>query len=107
MRIAFDVDGTLITLNEYPEYGGREQPRWEIVEMLKTLHRAGHEIVVWSGGGGDYAELWVRRLFLKPYVKEACGKPITAPTFEGKRLPFCDLCFDDEEVNLAKVNVKV
>ena len=93
--IAFDVDGTLI--------GDKDIPRWNIVDMLKTLHMAGHTIIVWTGGGKDYAEVWVKRLFLQDFVHSCRMKPISEETM----LDEVDLCFDDEDVLLATVNIKV
>lgn len=96
MKIAFDVDGTLIS---FPD----DQPRRNIIEMLITLRMSGHDIIVWSGGGKEYAEVWVKRLFLAPYVQLVMEKPLHRID-EG---PFADICFDDEEVKLATVNVRV
>lgn len=101
MKIAFDVDGTLITLSN-------DRPRWDIVEMVHTLKKCGHTIIVWSGGGKDYADMWVRRLFLEGAVDEICAKPIIAPSLGGKeRAYYCDVAFDDEQVLLGRVNIKV
>ncbi len=92
MTIAFDVDGTL--LDEH------DKPREEIVAILKALSRAGHDIFVWSGGGVSYAEQRVRDLDLKKYSKiKGC---IQKSAGSG-----IDMCFDDQEVNLARVNVRV
>ena len=101
MKIAFDVDGTLITLSN-------DRPRWDVIDMLRTLKKCGHTITVWSGGGKDYADMWVRRLFLEDAVDEICGKPLIAPLVDGKeRVHFCDIAFDDEQVLLGKINVRV
>lgn len=93
--IAFDVDGTLIRSDE--------SPRWDIIAMLKTLQLSGggNRIIVWSGGGKDYADLWVRRLFLKEYVDEIRSKPM------GEDYKKPDIAFDDEEVDLGIVNIRV
>lgn len=98
MKIAFDVDGTLIS---YPD----DQPRRDIVDMLITLRMCGHHIIVWSGGGKEYAEVWAKRLFLIPYVQEIMEKPLQTARIDGGT--FADICFDDEEVKLATVNVRV
>lgn len=64
--IAFDVDGTLIG-----ERGSHEN----ILTLLKIL--AGFKnvrVIVWSGGGKEYAESYVRRLDLEKYVKAVYSK---------------------------------
>jgi len=71
--IAFDVDGTLITNNDPDRVHGvaskDEVPHVPIINMLMVLSRFKNvRIVVWSGGGKDYAEVWGRRLGLDPYV---------------------------------------
>jgi len=93
--ICFDVDGTLI--------GEKDQPNWGIINMLKTLFDCGHTIIVWSGGGKDYAEIWVKRLFLDNYVSECRMKPRIAEDL----LDEIDVSFDDEDVTLAKCNIKI
>lgn len=53
-------------------------------------------MVLWSGSGVDWARRWGEKLGLKPdhiYIKE--------------KRDDVDLCFDDCEVDLAKVNIKV
>jgi len=52
---AFDVDGTLIDYNDVP--------REEIVEMARSLaFDPANTVIVWSGGGAEYAAMWARRL---------------------------------------------
>jgi len=98
MKIAFDVDGTLIHLTD-------DMPRRDVVDMLITLSTNGNEITVWSGGGKDYARVWVKRLFLDRYVTHIMEKPMHAAR-EGISTGI-DVCFDDETVELATVNIKL
>ncbi len=91
--IAFDVDGTLETYNN--------KPRWEVIDLMRNFHKLGHRIVVWSGGGKDYAEQKVRELKLTEFV-DACYDKLDAKD----RCP-ADIAFDDEFVQLAEVNIKV
>lgn len=65
-RIVFDVDGTLID-NE-------DSPRFEVIDMLRSFHAIGYTILVWSGGGEDYAQMRVRQLGLTKFVTAAYAK---------------------------------
>lgn len=94
MIIAFDVDGTLIS------YG--DKPRRDIIQMLITLSSLGNRIIVHSGGGKDYAEMWVRRLFLQEYVSECRDKSFVTPV--GKDI---DLAFDDDLGKFGRLTIKV
>lgn len=94
MIITFDVDGVLIDKDD--------KPRMEIINFLKVLARhKKNRVIVWSGGGEDYARLWVARLKLDNYVY-GCASKMGNVADAG-----VDLAIDDMEVNLAKVNLKV
>lgn len=58
--VLFDVDGTLIDSDD--------RPRNEVIAILDALHNVGTKICVWSGGGGDYVDMWMRRLGLDTVV---------------------------------------
>lgn len=90
--IAFDVDGTLIDNDD--------RPRKQVINALTFLHGLPNvKIVVWSGGGKDYAAMWCRRLAIEDYVDEVAGK-------DPQRV--VDIAFDDmPEVKLGKVQVIV
>lgn len=45
------------------------------VEQIKNHKRRGHQVVVWSYGGADYAEDIVKGLKLEEYVDVICCKP--------------------------------
>ena len=84
--VAFDVDGTLITFDDIPRY--------DVINTYKYFQRVGCEMIIWSGGGIDYATHWADKLGLKPdQVIE-----------KGSIVP--DIAFDDEDVDLGKVNIK-
>ncbi len=89
--VAFDVDGCLIDDDD--------NPRWPVVDILRAFHALGWSVAVWSGGGQDYARMWVRRLGISEFVD---GVPAKSDTFND-----FDLCFDDEIVTLAAVNVRL
>lgn len=92
IKIAFDVDGTLI--RKSPK--GEDVPRLEILLYLSFYHIVGDcEIFVWSGSGIEYANRWVEKLGLQDVTVVA----------KGSFIP--DIAVDDEEVTLGKVNLKV
>lgn len=88
MIVAFDCDGTLI------DYEGK--PRESIINLLKAFQAAGYcHVVVWSGGGIDYAKQIARNLNL------------TGVTIHAKGSIKVDLAIDDQEVKLGLVNMAV
>lgn len=96
--IAFDVDGTILN-NEGipPETPVHLRPQTsvnlEVVLLLQLLakHMKNTKIIVWSGGGKEYAEGVVRRYGLERYVSRCYGKSDYDPDTEGE----VDICFDD------------
>lgn len=96
--IAFDVDGTLITDGgAYPDISN---PR--IVELLKILSTFKNvRIVVWSGGGKEYAERWVRLLGVEDCVWKIASK------MEHKEIQ-PDIAIDDiQDTAIGKINLIV
>ncbi len=97
LRIAFDVDDTLLV----PAIATglkRDTPNYEVIAIYKWLQRQGHHMIIWSGGGEDYARTRAEQLGL--YADEI----ITKTT---ERINEVDIAFDDSDIKLAKVNVKV
>lgn len=92
MIVAFDVDGTLINFDNTPNY--------KVIDILRWFKSNGDRIIVWSGGGVDYANSWVRRLGLEVYATMIKSKRLAEQ--EG-----VDIAFDDEFVELGKVNIKI
>ena len=76
---AFDVDGTLIK-NGSPDrqHGVVNEGDVPIVHQINTLMVLSTykniRIVVWSGGGKQYAEMWGKRLGLDKYVWRYASK---------------------------------
>ena len=109
--IAFDVDGTLITnvpadiyQEKRPSPGtpyDYDVPNRDIVELLVILSRFKNvQIVVWSGGGKNYAQMWVDRLKLSKWVWKTAGK------LDGTVKP--DIAIDDiHDCNLGEINLIV
>ena len=95
MKIAFDVDDTLII----PSVSGicsLDTPNYETIAIYKWFQAQGHYMIIWSGSGIDWAIGWAEKLGLNPNeirVKEKSDD--------------IDVAFDDMVVDLAKVNIKV
>ena len=53
-------------------------------------------MIIWSGGGIDYARTWADKLGLNPN-----------DVIEKIKTEDIDIAFDDCDVDLAKVNIKV
>jgi hypothetical protein len=47
LKIAFDVDYTLI--------GDRYEPLYENIDLFRWFQKRGNDMVIWSGGGIEYA----------------------------------------------------
>lgn len=92
MTIAFDVDFTLIN--------GDNTPNYDTIDLYRWFERNGDRMIVWSGGGLDYAKMWAEKLHLKPWT---CAPK----TIEVARSLDVDIAVDDEIVALGKVNIKV
>ncbi len=108
--IAFDVDGTLIrNSEEVREHGKIYNDDVPIVYWINTLQVLSTcknvRIVVWSGGGKQYAETWGRRLGLDKYVWRYASK------LEHKQIKMlCDqlIAIDDiQATDLGDVNLIV
>lgn len=108
--IAFDVDGTLIkNAGVNREHGIPSSDDTPVVYWINTLQVLSTcknvKIVVWSGGGKEYAETWGRRLGLDQYVWRYASK-LEHP--ELKKL--CDslIAIDDiQATRLGDVNLIV
>lgn len=96
MRIAFDIDDTLLVPSVASGYG-RDTPNYENIAVLRWFQAQGHEIILWSGSGTDWATTWGEKFGLQPFTV------IVKQKGEGT----IDIAFDDCDVDLAKVNVKV
>lgn len=98
LRIAFDVDGTLI-YDGNPKFKVNgdpmcDTPRYDVIDLFFMFENLGCELFIWSGGGVEYAERWRNKLGLSAQVVE-----------KGSFLP--DIAVDDMDVTLGKVNIKV
>lgn len=98
MKIAFDVDDTLIIpyIATHIDGSGPDSPNYDTITLYNWFKNQGHHMIIWSGGGVDYARMWAEKLGLNPNeirVKEKSHD--------------IDICFDDCIVDLANVNVRV
>lgn len=93
--IAFDVDDTLI-IPSIATSSDVDTPNYETIALFRWFQSQGNRMIVWSGGGVDYAKMWANKLGLFP-----CEIRVKAKT------PDIDIAFDDCLVDLAKVNVRV
>ena len=108
--IAFDVDGTLIknagVNREHGIPSSADTPILHQIEVLKTLSSYKNVIiVVWSGGGKQYAEMWGHRLGLDHYVWRYASK-LEYEHFKGQ----CDtlIAIDDiQATQLGDINLIV
>ena len=92
--ICFDVDGTLIQETS----DGVEVPNYPIIWFIDFLKKFTFcEVFVWSGGGTDYAERWVKKLGLTDIINGIIEKGSITP----------DITFDDQNCTLGQVNLKV
>lgn len=103
LTVAFDVDDTLI-IPAIATGFDRDVPNYETIAIYRWFQLQGNTMIIWSGGGAQYAEDWAGRLGLTAdyYLdKHRPVKPDTGLT------AIVDLSFDDGDLTLAKVNVKV
>lgn len=109
--IAFDIDGTILN-NEgiQPDTPTYLRPRCgvnlEVITLIQILSKKmkNTKVIVWSGGGKEYAERIVREYGLDRYIHRVYGKAEYDETIDGK----VDICFDDVHAcNLAEKNLIV
>ena len=94
MKIAFDIDDTLIIPSVVT--GDRDVPNYDTIAIYKWFQSQGNEMILWSGSGMDWANTWGEKLGLQPFWVYMKQKDLSV-----------DIAFDDCDVDLAKVNVKV
>lgn len=95
MKIAFDIDDTLIVPSVATGLD-RDTPNYDTIAVYKWFQAQGHDMILWSGSGCDWAQTWGEKLGLAPFTVRVKEKS-----------PDVDIAFDDCDVDLATVNVKV
>lgn len=99
--IAFDCDGTLI------DNGGKMKAEGEInqemVALLKILAKLKNVyIIIWSGGGQEWADLVARRCGIRDIVA-GCHSKIG---YDHHQFGEVSIAFDDVETfKMAKINL--
>jgi hypothetical protein len=98
MKIAFDIDDTLLipSVARGNDVSGDNVPNYEVIAVLRFFQAQGHEIILWSGSGVDWAKRWGEKFGLEPFTVRIKEKDENI-----------DIAFDDCEVDLARVNVRV
>ena len=95
--IAWDVDDCLITAAVATDFD-QDVPNYENIAIYKWFQDQGCYMVIWSGGGQSYAEMWAKKLGLE------ADEILTKDTRMSNDI---DIAFDDCDIDLAKINVKV
>lgn len=95
MKIAFDVDDCIIIPSVVT--GTTEVPNYDTIAIFRWFQAQGHEMYIWSGSGIDWATRWAEKLGLQATI---------IPKHNPWNIPI-DIAFDDCDVELGKVNVKV
>ncbi|MDD5527768.1 MAG: hypothetical protein PHO56_02210 [Patescibacteria group bacterium] len=96
MIIAFDVDDTLIVPGVATGLPF-DTPNYENIAIFHWFQAQGNYMIIWSGGGCDYAQRWAEKLGLSPVAIRV-----------KQKYDDVDIAFDDcAGVDLAKVNVRV
>ena len=95
--IAFDVDDTLIIPAVAMDLD-IDTPNYETIALYKWFQNQGNYMIIWSGGGKGYAEMWAKKLGL------TANEIMAKDTRLKNRI---DIAFDDSNIDLAKVNIRV
>ena len=88
IKVAFDIDSTLLDEHDHPLYGN--------LAILLFFAKTGTDLILWSGGGTDYAAHAARRLGIEDQVR-----------IIPKGSERVDVAFDDQDVDLGLVNFRV
>ena len=102
IKIAFDIDGTIISNSNGLGQEKLNIATYNLIVLLSRMKNT--EIIVWSGGGQDYAEQIVKKYGITEYITRCYDKHLYDESIDGK----VDIAFDDEhEFSLADKNIIV
>ncbi len=94
-KIAWDIDDTIIVPSVALGFGN-DTPNYDTIALYKWFQEQGNDMILWSGSGVDWAKTWGEKLGLQPFTVRVKEKSEDV-----------DIAFDDCEVDLAKVNIRV
>lgn len=97
MKVAFDCDGTL------KNFDG--SLRDEVCRLLIAFLSSGFQVIVWSGGGKNYAQGVWRRIIDEYQLADGMSDLIENVECKMKDSSKPELVFDDEKVALGYFNV--
>jgi uncharacterized HAD superfamily protein len=108
MVVAFDIDGTLAQAPFLPNNVRQMAPRPEMIRLLRTLSRAGIQIMVVTARPERYradTEWWLRRQAI-PYHTlrmRSGGDNRPDPALRAEQVADATVLFDDKLENCAQV----
>lgn len=94
MKIAFDIDDTLM---KFDHEWKLQTPDYELIAVLRWFVANGDDVIVWSGGGLDYAKRTIEKLGLHGVRAIEKGSILA------------DIAFDDSalaQMGIANVRVR-
>lgn len=68
LKVAFDVDGTLIDCED--------RPRYDVIALFRLFDSLGCLMIIWSGDGIDYAWRWSQKLGLDADIFDKCSMDV-------------------------------
>lgn len=111
MVVAFDIDGTLAQGPFLPNNIRQMAPRREIIRLLRTLSKAGIQIIVVTARPEAYrldTEWWLRRHAI-PYRilrMRASSDNRPDPALRAEQAADATILFDDKPDNCAQAGVR-
>ena len=67
MKIAFDIDDTIL-VPSVVSASGDNVPNYEVIAVYRFFQAQGHEMILWSGSGIDWAKRWGEKFGLEPFI---------------------------------------
>jgi hypothetical protein len=103
LTIAFDVDDTLIIPCCATGFD-TDVPNYETIAIYRWFQAQGNYMIIWSGGGKDYAQQWAEKLGLTADEYHDKSPEEEDGVYKRRHV---DIAFDDRNTTLGVVNVKV
>lgn len=115
--IAFDIDNTLIQNANQEVFEERrfigepykyDVPNVRVMEFLVLCSKIfkNVKVLVWSGGGKDYASSWVEKMGINNYVWKCAGKEDANELTKGYNIIAIDDIHKTELGNIANLIVR-